>query len=155
MEDNVGGGVDTTMLNALVPVCTGIVESVTRTVKLKVPAAVGVPEITPVPALSDRPVGNEPLARDQVYGGVPPEAASVAVYEAFSVPPGKDDVVTESGAACTVRLVLPVTPLNVAVMVVPPAATAVARPALLMLATPVLEEDHVTWLVKFCVLASE
>ena len=35
-------------------------ESVTLTVKLEVPAAVGVPEIAPVAAVSIRPAGNEP-----------------------------------------------------------------------------------------------
>ena len=40
--------------------------SVTCTVKLVVPATVGVPEITPVPAASDKPVGREPTETDQV-----------------------------------------------------------------------------------------
>jgi len=35
-------------------------ESVTLTVKLEVPAVVGVPEITPVAAASVRPAGSEP-----------------------------------------------------------------------------------------------
>jgi hypothetical protein len=35
-------------------------ESVTLTVKLEVPAVVGVPEITPVAAVSVRPAGSEP-----------------------------------------------------------------------------------------------
>jgi hypothetical protein len=53
-------------------------ESVTATVKLKVPVAVGVPEMTP---LADRlsPVGSVPEESDQVYGGDPPLAVSVAV----------------------------------------------------------------------------
>ena len=59
------------MLKALVAVCTGLLESVTWTVKLKVPAAVGVPEMTPL-LLSVNPVGSVPLAIDQVYGEVPP-----------------------------------------------------------------------------------
>ena len=33
--------------------------------------------MTPVPLLSDRPVGSEPLVIDQVYGVIPPLAASV------------------------------------------------------------------------------
>ena len=40
--------------------------SVTRTVKLLVPATVGVPEITPVLAASVSPVGRVPEAMDQV-----------------------------------------------------------------------------------------
>ena len=49
--------------------------SVTFTVKLLDPAVVGVPEIVPSgPRLS--PAGRDPPASDQVYGGLPPEAAS-------------------------------------------------------------------------------
>ena len=66
------------MLNALVAVCAGLPESVTWTVKLNVPATVGVPEMTPVSLLSVSPVGSDPLAIDQVYGKVPPLAAKVA-----------------------------------------------------------------------------
>ncbi len=53
--------------------------SVTCTVKLLVPNAVGVPEITPVLDASKRPVGRVPEAIDQVYGVVPPVATSVAL----------------------------------------------------------------------------
>jgi hypothetical protein len=67
----------TIILSALVVAAAGLAESVTRTVKLKVPAAVGVPLITPVLARL-RPLGNEPLAIDHVYAGVPPLAVSVA-----------------------------------------------------------------------------
>src|SRR6185369_810030 len=40
-------------------------------------AAVGVPEITPVLPFNVRPVGSEPAVTCQLYGGVPPLAASV------------------------------------------------------------------------------
>ncbi len=50
--------------------------SVTFTVKLLAPAAVGVPEIVPL-AASVNPPGSAPLAIVHAYGGVPPEAASV------------------------------------------------------------------------------
>ena len=53
--------------------------SVTLTVKLLVPVAVGVPEITPVLAANDRPAGNEPELIDQVSGAVPPLLARVAL----------------------------------------------------------------------------
>ena len=49
--------------------------SVTRTVKLLDPAAVGVPASVP-PAAILNPAGSEPLARAQVYGGDPPVAPS-------------------------------------------------------------------------------
>ena len=73
----VGAAATMVMLKALVAVCAGVPASVTRTVKLKVPAAVGVPEMTPLP-LSVNPVGSVPLAIDQVYGNVPPFATRVA-----------------------------------------------------------------------------
>ena len=48
--------------------------SVTFTMKLEGPAAVGVPDIVPPVRVS--PPGNAPLAMDHVYGGVPPLALS-------------------------------------------------------------------------------
>src|SRR5262245_59312722 len=46
--------------------------AVTWTVKLDVPAAVGVPEIKPEfgAGVRLRPAGNDPLTTDHVYGGV-------------------------------------------------------------------------------------
>ena len=52
--------------------------SVTPTVKLEVPAVVGVPPITPV-GDNDNPGGNAPIARDHEYAGVPPAAVNVWV----------------------------------------------------------------------------
>jgi len=67
------------MLRDLVAVCAvGAVESVTLTVKLLVPEAVGVPEIAPVDAFSVNPAGKAPALKDQEYGVVPPVAVSVA-----------------------------------------------------------------------------
>ena len=71
----------TTMLSACVAVCE--FASVTLTVKLLVPVAVGVPEMTPVLGASDKPAGSVPAEIDQVYGAVAPLAASVAVYALF------------------------------------------------------------------------
>ena len=64
--------------NAFVALCAGLAESVTRAVKLKLPVAVGVPEIAPLVGLSVKPGGRVPLTIDQVYDGVPPLAASIA-----------------------------------------------------------------------------
>ena len=50
--------------------------SVTRTVKLLVPAAPGVPDMVPAGARLN-PAGSDPLATDHEYGGDPPEAPSV------------------------------------------------------------------------------
>jgi hypothetical protein len=49
--------------------------SCTCTVKLAVPGAVGVPEITPAP-LTLSPAGGEPPLTDHLYPPVPPLAAS-------------------------------------------------------------------------------
>src|SRR5262249_61195757 len=59
------------------------------------------------------------------------------------------------GPATTVRLVLPVTEPSAAAIVVVPVAPAVASPPAVTVAAPVFDEFQVTWLVRFCVLASE
>ena len=51
--------------------------SVTCTVKLLVPAVVGVPLISPVDALRPNPAGNVPVDIDHVTGVLPPLDASV------------------------------------------------------------------------------
>ena len=61
------GGAVITMDNALVSLPTLLVAF---TVKLEVPATVGVPDITPA-AESVKPVGRLPLANDHVIGVVP------------------------------------------------------------------------------------
>jgi hypothetical protein len=53
--------------------------SVTLTVKVLVPVPVGVPEITPVVEARVNPAGKAPEVTDQLYGVVPPVAASVAL----------------------------------------------------------------------------
>ena len=49
-----------------VAVLAGLLESVTVTVKLEVPVAVGVPVIVPLEALRLSPAGSEPLVSAQV-----------------------------------------------------------------------------------------
>ena len=58
-------------------------------------------------------------------------------------------------AAVTVRTVEPAMPVSVALMVEVPDATPVARPAAVMVATEVVAEAQVTWLVRFWVEVSE
>jgi hypothetical protein len=58
-----GGGI-TVRLNGVLAVTE--FESVTCRVKLLVPAAVGVPEITPVAGARDKPTGKVPEMTDQV-----------------------------------------------------------------------------------------
>jgi hypothetical protein len=68
------------MLSAWLTVATGLLESFAVAVKLKVPLAVGVPEIVPeavaVPCKL-KPVGRLPVVTLHVTGNVPPLAATV------------------------------------------------------------------------------
>ena len=72
-------------------------ESVTAVVKLKVPAAVGVPETMPLLA-NVTPPGSTPVETLQAYPlPVPPVAVSVAEYDSATVPPVREVVVMASG----------------------------------------------------------
>ena len=93
------------MLRAFVAVCAGEAESVALIVTLLVPAAVGVPEITPVLAPSVSPAGNEPTRTDQAIAPVPPLAVRLPLYAIPTVPAGKLDVVTVKVAGFTVMLI--------------------------------------------------
>jgi len=67
----------TAMLSTWVVDCgPTVLESLTFTVKLAFPSAVGVPVIAP-PLLRVRPAGSEPLLIVKVRAPVPPEAAMV------------------------------------------------------------------------------
>jgi len=65
--------------------------SVSLTVKLEDPGAVGVPEMVPAARLS--PAGSAPPVIVQVYGGVPPFPLSDSEYPTPTMPTGKDEVV--------------------------------------------------------------
>ena len=75
--------------------------SVTFTVKVEVPAVVGVPEI--VPPASVNPAGSDPLDTDHAYGAVPPLAFSACEYATPTVPPGNEDVVTLNPGPLTIN----------------------------------------------------
>ena len=70
--------------------------SETCTAKLKLPAAVGVPEMAPL-LLSERPAGNFPDLTVQEYGEVPPVADRDVLYAVEVCPWGKDVVVMARG----------------------------------------------------------
>ena len=53
--------------------------SVTLTVKLKVPVALGFPLIKPVEIFRDSQLGRDPDGMDQIHGASPPETAKVAL----------------------------------------------------------------------------
>lgn len=56
-----------------------VTASVTVAVKLLFAATLGVPEMTPVEALSVKPAGSAPDVIDHVYGVVPPLADNVVL----------------------------------------------------------------------------
>lgn len=58
-------------------------------VKVKVPVALGVPEITPLEVLSVVPVGNAPDVTAKVYGEVPPCALIVSEYATVGAQPAR------------------------------------------------------------------
>ena len=74
-----------------------MLESVTVSVTVVEPAAVGVPVMAPVLELMERLAGS-PVA-DHVYGVAPPVAATLAEYGLPATPTGRGDaVVIETGA---------------------------------------------------------
>jgi hypothetical protein len=86
--------------------CVGAEESVAFTVKVAVPAIVGVP-VTEQLALIDKPLGREPEITAQVYGDVPPETTMLALYGTETVPLGRDDVPSESAGGAMVSVTVP------------------------------------------------
>src|SRR4029077_703859 len=94
----------TAILKAFAPVL--FAASVTCTVNDTVPAAVGVPEITPVDATRLNPAGSVPALTLQVYGVVPPLACSVVEYAVPAAPPGNDVVVTVGGCTAAATAIL-------------------------------------------------
>jgi hypothetical protein len=72
----VGGGPAALIVTEKSFVDEALLAPATRIVKLEVPAVVGIPSRTPV-ADRLRPAGSVPADTDQLYGLVPPVAASV------------------------------------------------------------------------------
>jgi len=66
-------------------------ESTAFTVKLKLPAAVGVPVMPPVLAFSESPAGRVPAEMEYVYGDVPPVAVADWPYATPAVAPASVD----------------------------------------------------------------
>ena len=79
-------------------------ESLAWIVKLKTPAACGLPLINP-PELSDTPPGNDPAETVHEYGADPPEAESVCEYADPAVPDGKDAVKIVTGVGAGVIVI--------------------------------------------------
>ena len=82
------------MLSAWEADCTGLLLSVTFTVKLTVPfGPVGVPLIAPVLELRLKPAGRLPTLREYVSGAKPPVATTVWLYAVPYTSEGRDTVV--------------------------------------------------------------
>jgi len=94
----------TTIDRLAVAVIGGLWESVTATVKLKVPTVVGVPKMTPVEALRVSPGGSEPTDTDQVSGGFTLNAVRVAEYAVPTWPPGTEVVVIANGRVTEMKI---------------------------------------------------
>ena len=75
------------------------------TVNVDVPAEVGIPVMAP-PELSSSPAGSEPEYSVQVYGGVPPVAASDWEWGEVARPLVREVVVIESPAPMVMVSVL-------------------------------------------------
>ena len=77
--------------------------SVTFTVNMAVPAAVGAPLMTPA-ALKFSPAGSAPAPIDQANGPVPPETANVCEYAAPKTAFGSGEAVVIDGAELIVNV---------------------------------------------------
>ena len=93
----------TVMLSCFVAVSAGLPESATWTVKVDVPVAVGVPEITPL-LLRLKPLGSVPEAKLHVRAPAPPLACRVTEYAAPTVPAVRGEVVATVGGGVTITL---------------------------------------------------
>ena len=106
------------------------------------------------------PVLLDDQVTDVVRSWVPPsDMVPMALY-CWLVPLASEMVcgVTASetrAAGPTVSVTIALWPLRLAHIWVDPAALVVAKPLVLMVATPVAVDCHATWVVRFCMLPSE
>src|SRR5262245_25536499 len=83
----------------------------------------------------------------QMNGGVPPAVTAIGVYGASArpvTPPPMIEVATVCSVSATLSVAVPKIAPDVALMVVEPPSTPVARPALFTVATAVALDDQVT-----------
>ena len=72
--------------------------SLTGIVKEELPLAVGVPVITPVASMSDRPAGRAPAVREKELVPSPPDTITVSEYTSPTRPCVSAEEVTASGS---------------------------------------------------------
>jgi hypothetical protein len=80
-----------------------------------------------------------------------PVALNCSVFPFAIAGFGGVTAIDTKAAGLTVSKVEPLTPLSVAEIVEVPVPAPVASPAAVMVATEVVADAHVTWLVRFCV----
>jgi hypothetical protein len=85
-------------------ITAGVSASVTCTVKVLVPAVIGVPERTPVPDAIAIPAGSVPEDTENVYGANPPVTVIVVWYTSPTMPLGIVGVVMDTAPALTTRV---------------------------------------------------
>ena len=77
------------MLTGPPVVCCGFELSLTLTVRLEVPAVVGIPLTVQLFGASVSPAGSAPVVILQVKGGFPPVTPKTWLYGVPTIPPGK------------------------------------------------------------------
>ena len=73
--------------------CELALASETEIEKPNVPLVLGVPEIFPLPPLSETPAGSWPELTENLYGAVPPVAVTVALYAVPTVADGSEALI--------------------------------------------------------------
>ena len=99
-----GTGFEITIVSFAVTVNGTALESISLTVNVNVPAAVGIPEIAPVAALNASPAGSDPLEMLVVSAAVPPAEIMVALYGDPTTPAGGTPVSVGSGLTVIVTV---------------------------------------------------
>lgn len=82
----------------------GLPLSATCTVRVELPAVVGVPVTAPVAEFRLRPAGKEPLTMDQTYGLVPPVTVKPPLYVCPTAPDGRFAETDRPAPTTTVEL---------------------------------------------------
>jgi len=98
------------------PVPAGVpVESAAWAVKVKLPAAAGVPLMAPLAAAKVSPGGNDPAVIENVKGGIPPDAVSAEKYGAPTRPALAAQAIVTGAGAMAMPQVLVAVPAGVPV----------------------------------------
>ena len=150
IEVRVGAGVTVSKVEPVTPFIVAEIDEVPTVTPVATPAALMVATAGVAEAQVTRPVMSCVVLLEKVPMALNGSVAPTAMLGVAGV-----TAIDWRVAALTVSTVEPVMPLSVAEIDEVPAATPVANPAALMVATAVVAEAQVTWLVMFCVELSE